>query len=72
VFYDLKTAMRTVRETGAGSNGAVPTPGNGSSPVALVSSGDDTADTSSGDTGTSDDADAGDDESPRWRRRNKR
>lgn len=76
VFYDLKTALRTVREARADIDDVVPAPGNGSSPVALVNGGnDEPSATSTGDDVAADertDADASDDESPRWRRRNKR
>lgn len=64
VFYDLKTALRTVREARAGHNGN----GNGSAPIALVNGDSTDADSSIG----SDESAGVDDASSRWRRRNKR
>jgi predicted regulator of Ras-like GTPase activity (Roadblock/LC7/MglB family) len=71
VFYDLKTALRAVREASAASNGS-----NGSSPKALVtpsaeetSSGDGAGDEGAGErTSTGDDSKATT-SSNRWRRK---
>ncbi len=62
VFYDLKTALRTVREAGPSSNGTSPK----ARPVTVVATGDDEPATSSGDDDSATEA-------PRpakWRRRN--
>ena len=61
VFYDLKTALRAVREAAPSNNG---TGGGDSRPVTVVSSTDEDDSTSTGD-------DAGDAPRPaKWRRRN--
>jgi hypothetical protein len=73
VFYDLKTALRAVREAGANDGPAAI--GNGAAPVTVVQTGDETGGTSAGDdaepatTSTGDGAPAAADQAPRWRRR---
>ena len=75
VFYDLKTALRAVREAAqAGTSGGDEvTSGNGSAPVTVVPTVDATSDGDEGDdaeaTSTGDDSAATSEQSPRWRRR---
>lgn len=60
VFYDLKTALRTVREAGPNTSGSTTSATNGAAPVTVVttSTGDDDTDASTEAAGASD-ADAG-------------
>lgn len=56
VFYDLKTALRTVREAGPNTSGSTTSATNGAAPVTVVttSTGDDDTDVSTDAAGASD------------------